>query len=210
MPRSSKTSVADSISNAKGFEPYWSDFCAETSSKLWLPTEIGLQGLDSTSSNFWSRKTVENSWFSIQLWQAQRQNSPPIFSPPFITSHAECTEWEAIAARKIRLYPTAAQKKLFKRWFGVSRLVYNRTVDHLNQPKESRQKHWMGAAKIIMADLPNFCKEVPYQVKKIAVKDAYQAFSNGCKKAKKTGEPFKLRFRSRRNPKQSCFIQIQP
>jgi putative transposase len=83
-------------------------------------------------------------------------------------------------------------------------------VDHLNQPKESRQKHWMGAAKIIMADLPNFCKEVPYQVKKIAVKDAYQAFSNGCKKAKKTGEPFKLRFRSRRNPKQSCFIQIQP
>jgi putative transposase len=51
---------------------------------------------------------------------------------------------------------------------------------------------------------------VPYQVKKIAVKDAYQAFSNGCKKAKKTGEPFKLRFRSRRNPKQSCFIQIQP
>jgi putative transposase len=64
----------------------------------------------------------------------------------------------------------------------------------------------MGAAKIIMADLPEFCNEAPYQVKKIAIKDAYQAFSNGCKKAKKTGEPFKLRFRSRKNPKQSCFI----
>jgi putative transposase len=64
----------------------------------------------------------------------------------------------------------------------------------------------MGAAKILMADLPDFCKDAPYQVKKISVKDAYQAFSNGCKKAKKTGEPFKLRFRSRKNPKQSCFI----
>lgn len=64
----------------------------------------------------------------------------------------------------------------------------------------------MGAAKVILADLPDFCKEVPYQVKKIAIKDAFQALSNGCKKAKTTGAPFNLRFRSRKNPKQSCFI----
>lgn len=64
----------------------------------------------------------------------------------------------------------------------------------------------MGAAKIILSDLPEFCKEVPYQVKKIAVKEAYSAFPNGSLKARRTGEPFKLRFRSRKHPKQSCFI----
>ena len=64
----------------------------------------------------------------------------------------------------------------------------------------------MGAAKIILAELPEWAKTIPYQVKKIAVEDAYKAFSNGVRKWKKQGEPFKLKFRSRKNPKQSCFV----
>ena len=64
----------------------------------------------------------------------------------------------------------------------------------------------MGAAKTILAELPEWAAEVPYQVKKMAVSDAYNAFSNGCKKAKKTGKGFTLRFRSRKNPRQSCYI----
>jgi putative transposase len=43
-------------------------------------------------------------------------------------------------------------------------------------------------------------------VKKIAVEDAYKAFSNGFRKAKKTGEAFSLSYRSRKDPRQSCFI----
>lgn len=64
----------------------------------------------------------------------------------------------------------------------------------------------MGAAKQILQTLPEWAKEIPYQVKKIAVEDAYKAFSNGCRKAKKTGEPFRLSFRSAKDPRQSCFI----
>lgn len=64
----------------------------------------------------------------------------------------------------------------------------------------------MGAAKDLLAVLPEFTKAVPYQVKKMAVSDAYRAFSNGCSKAKRTGQAFKLSFRSRKNPQQSCFI----
>ncbi len=64
----------------------------------------------------------------------------------------------------------------------------------------------MGAAKLILQSLPEWAGEIPYQVKKMAVDDAYKAASNGFKKIKKTGEPFKLKYRSRRNPKQSCFI----
>ncbi|SDX60307.1 putative transposase [Allochromatium warmingii] len=64
----------------------------------------------------------------------------------------------------------------------------------------------MGAAKIILASLPDWAGAIPYQIKKIAVKDAYTAFSNGIRKWKHTGAPFDLRLRSRKNPKQSCFI----
>lgn len=77
-------------------------------------------------------------------------------------------------------------------------------MELLNQP--TKPKHWMGAAKDIIAALPEFAKDVPYQVKKMAVSDAYKAFSNGCAKAKRTGQAFKLSFRSRKQPQQSCFI----
>ena len=66
----------------------------------------------------------------------------------------------------------------------------------------------MGAAKELLPTLPEWAKSIPYQVKKIAVEDAYKAFINGCRKAKKTGEQFCLKFRSRKDPNQSCFIPL--
>lgn len=74
----------------------------------------------------------------------------------------------------------------------------------LNSTKSPQ--HWMGSAKTLLAELPDWAKEVPYQVKKMAVSDAYKARSNGISKFKKTGEPFALKFRSLKNPQQSCYI----
>nr|WP_295407701.1 transposase [uncultured Thiocystis sp.] len=116
---------------------------------------------------------------------------------------------EVTKAKRIRIYPTTAQKSLFRQWLGTSRYVYNETVKHLDLPKEERAGHWMGAAKIVLPSLPSlpdWAGAIPYQIKKIAIEDAYTAFSNGVRKWKQTGEPFDLRFRSRKNPKQSCFI----
>jgi putative transposase len=64
----------------------------------------------------------------------------------------------------------------------------------------------MAAAKPMMADMPEWADGTPYQVKKIAVEDAFKAYSNGIKKFKKLGSTFSLRFRSKKNPKQSCFV----
>jgi putative transposase len=64
----------------------------------------------------------------------------------------------------------------------------------------------MQVAKEILADLPRFCSEVPYQIKKIAVKDAFQSFFTNVKKLKAGGKSFKLGFKSRKNPTQSCYI----
>lgn len=59
----------------------------------------------------------------------------------------------------------------------------------------------------MLADLPTWCKEIPYQIKSIAVKDACVALTNGKMKVKRGLIPFfELHFRSRKVPKQSCFI----
>lgn len=68
----------------------------------------------------------------------------------------------------------------------------------------------MDMAKDIFSEMDyDYVKVVPYQIKKIAVKDCYQALVNGCRKTKKTGETFKLSFRTRKTPKQSCYIPKQ-
>ena len=206
-PKSSKTLAAASTSSEKVFKPYWDDSCAATSSALWLPTVTDWHASASTPSASLSNETAANSWFSTRMLKsASKPNSLPIYSPSCIISLAACTDSVATRAKRIRVYPTPAQKNLFKRWFGTSRKTYNLTVDHLNQPKELRATHWMGAAKLILPTLPEWAKEIPYQIKKIAVEDAYKAFSNGCRKAKKTGEAFNLSFRSAKDPRQSCFI----
>lgn len=67
--------------------------------------------------------------------------------------------------------------------------------------------NWMEIAKRFTSTFTeSYVKEVPYQIKKIAVQDCYRAFMNGCRKAKKSREGFELSFRTRKNPKQSCYI----
>jgi putative transposase len=105
---------------------------------------------------------------------------------------------------KIRLFPDSQQRQTFKQWFGTSRFVYNRTVEHISKPDHNRS--WMEAFKIIREQFPSWANPIPFQVKKIATKDAFQALSNGIKKFKKTKQLSNLKFRSRKNPKQSCFI----
>ena len=206
-PKSSKTSAADSTSSAKGCVPYWNDFCAATSSELWCPTVTDLHGSESMLSSSLSNTTVENSWFSTQQWKpAAKLNSLPIYSPSSSISLAACTGSEVTKAKRVRIDPTPEQKTLFRQWLGTSRYVYNETVKHLNLPKGERAAHWMGAAKIILPSLPEWAAAIPYQIKKIAIEDAYQAFSNGMRQWRQSGEPFRLNFRSRRTPKQSCFI----
>jgi putative transposase len=86
----------------------------------------------------------------------------------------------------------------------VSRLVFNTTVKYLQEP--DTKANWKAIKGEILNGLPEFCKAVPYQIKSIAVKDACKAVSNAKQKYKKTGQVQSVRFRSRKNPYQSCYI----
>ena len=204
--KSLKTSGLESTSNEKDYAPYWTDCCAEISSSLLLPVETDSSDSDLNLSNIWSSPTVGKSWFSNNLFTVQNQNLPPIFSPSFTSSVVECTDSESTLRRsnKIRIFLNSEQKRIVRHWFGVSRFVFNRTVEYLQQPET--KANWKAIKGEILNSLPDWCNCVPYQIKSIAVKDACQAVSNAKKKCM-NGEGFnRVRFRSRKKPVQSCYI----
>ena len=68
--------------------------------------------------------------------QALNRNSPRIFSPSRTPSVAGCTHSAATKTRskRIRIYPTAAQRQTLKLWFYAARWFYNETVARLKEP----------------------------------------------------------------------------
>lgn len=87
---------------------------------------------------------------------------------------------------------------------GTSRYVYNETVKYLQQP--NTKANWKAIKTDIIKSLPDWSKEIPYQIKSIAIKDACTAVKNAKKKYKQTGQIQKVKFRSRRDKIQSCYI----
>jgi putative transposase len=212
-PKSSKTSAVDSTSKEKDCKPYWSDFCGALSSRLLLPVETDCVDSDLKSSSLWHSQTVAQSWFSQTLYTAQSPNSQQLFKPSFTSTAsrqqatvAECTDKTDTArrAKKLRIFLNPEQKALLKQWFGVSRFVYNATVKHLQEP--GTKASWMAIAPRILNALPDWAKPVPYQIKKIAVKDACIAVREAKRKFKQSGKINQCKFRSRKDRQQTVFI----
>jgi putative transposase len=202
-PKSSKTLAVDSTSKGKVYKPYWCDLCGEISSRLLLPVETGSVDSDLNYSTLWQSKTVEKSWFSIDLLTVLKPNSQQIFLPSFMSSVAECTDSEVIArkSRKIRLSLNPEQKAKVKHWFGVSRFVYNKTIEFLKEP--GTKANWMAIKTRI---LNSWCKTVPFQIKSMAIKDACLAVKAAKKSFGKDGQLRQCKFRSRKDRQQTVYI----
>ncbi|WP_364420578.1 transposase [Moorena sp. SIO3H5] len=133
-------------------------------------------------------------------------NLPQIFSPSFTSSPVGFTDSGSTVkkSKKIRLFLNPDQRTLIRKWFGVSRYVFNKTVKILQIGVV--KANWKAIKTGILHDLPEWCKDVPYQIKSIAIKDACTAVREAKKKSKKTSQINRVRFRSRKNPIQSCYI----
>jgi putative transposase len=205
-PKSSKISAQDSTLKGKDCKPYWSDLCGAISSQLLLPVATDCAGSDLNYSSSWQSKTVEESWFSTELFTVLKPNSQRIFWPSFTSLAVECTPGEVTArkSRKIRLFLNPEQKALIKQWFGVSRFVYNTTIKYLQEP--GTKANWMAIKTGILNSLPEWAKPVPFQIKSIAIKDACSAVKAAKQGFKKDGQIRQCRFRSRKNTKQSIYV----
>ena len=184
---------------------FYDDLCKNISSHL-----LSHKDIDNAMSE-WDKSSCAmtvKSWFSTKQVTVYNKNSQKTYWQSFMSSHAERMSSGAIQtkSRRIRIYPTLQQKHLFKQWFGVGRKVYNTCVNHFNE-KDIEFKGWMKMSKTVLSGLTeSYIKSVPYQIKNMSVKDSYTSWMSNCKKTKKSGKPFKLRYKSRKNPVQSCYI----
>ncbi len=136
--KSSRTSAADSTSSGKDLRPYWNAACKAISSQLWLPTATDSHGSALSSSNGLSSVTVDRSWFSARLLTpAQPTNFYKTCSQCLTSLLPKCADSVNTVTKSRRLYPTAEQKTLFRRWLGTARFVYNQTLAY---PKTLRAK----------------------------------------------------------------------
>ena len=218
-PRSSATSAPDSTSNAKDFLPYWSDYTREISSVLWSPTETVLRALGPNSSRPCSSAMAGSSWFSISETSAPRRSSRLIFSPSSRSSELGSTDCGDTVrkSRKIRLYPDARQRAELRRWFGAARYAYNQAVELLtadDAPPAVKTK----IRDVILPTLPPWHRSAPREVLVGAIFDACRAISAMKKRnaelardksrGSRQDEDFaRVRFRSRKNPRQTFTVQ---
>lgn len=197
----SKTSEVYLTSNENDYKPFWDESCEEISSLLLSHIQIDSADLETCLS-----KQENKSWFLTEDKFNQIKDSQKNFLQSYKTSFVECERLDTqIKSRKIRIYPTQQQKILFKKWFGVSRKFYNETLVIY---KNGSDKIWYKVyQEIAEKNKENeYIKSVPYQVKNIAVKDYTDALFINKRKAKRLGKPFEMKFKSKKNPKQSCFI----
>jgi putative transposase len=207
----SETLEGDSTSKEKVLKPFWNERCCELTSHLWLPAETDLQDLELTSFDKSLNRTLENSWFSKRLFFRQNKSSPTICSISSTYFQQECVDLEVIKSKSIKLSLTPTQHRTFKHWHDVSRYVYNQalnfmiiyeTCEELGVKKPS----WMDIKKMFTRTLPEWTKDVPFQIKGIAVKEAVEAFWATLKGHKGKKGKIYFNFRSWKDPVQSCFI----
>ena len=174
--------------------------------KSLLPTETDFADLDLNCLNGSSLKTLSNSWFSnnksFLLNKSLFQTCSPL-SPSFRVEFTD-SENTVTRSRKIRVYPNKEQKRILSNWFGASRLAYNKTVEFLKQSDTKAQ--WKSIKTDLLHDMPDWSKEVPYQIKSVAIRDCCQAVSAAKRKFRQTGKFNEVKFRSKKRGDNNLFI----
>ena len=199
--------------------PYWNETIAAFSNSVWLPIGTADHSAAINRAHGWASKTAANSWFSTNRISAPNPGLHTLYSPTAVQATTVRTTAGATKqqARRIQLYPDSTQKLAIATWLTASRWTYNLTVEILQSGIPAVWKH---IASMVMPEVKALHPEwdsVPYQVKRTAVRDACRAMSNvkifnlelkdsqthGNRAAEEFAE---LGYRSRQNPRQSCYI----
>ena len=199
--------------------PYWNETIAAFSNSVWLPIGTADHSAAINRAHGWASKTAANSWFSTNRISAPNPGLHTLYSPTAVQATTVRTTAGASKrqARRIQVYPDTTQKLAIATWLTASRWTYNLTVEILQSGIPAVWKH---IASMVMPEVKALHPEwdsVPYQVKRTAVRDACRAMSNiktfnmelksDQAQGKRTNEDCaQLGYRSRKNPKQSCYI----
>lgn len=182
--------TTQSKDNDRALQPFWNKQCADITSRIWMPTAVNA-----------TTQVINNTWFDASMSRHDAAGQFPSFEFSIATQQLDTP----LKTRKIRIYPTAEQRSIMRQMMGTARYVYNQTVEYLKQ--DGTKASWMGIKGGIINSLPEWAKEIPYQVKAVAVRDACGAVKNAKLKCKQTGKFNEVSFRSRKAPRQSLFVR---
>ena len=202
-----QTSVLGLIGNGKALKPFWTEQCVDISQRLWLPIETASVG---SPLNFWSGSSSvmeSHSWFSMKKMDIpQTKNSPMTFYPSYMFIPVE--KWDAdgtlrIRTRKIRLYPTPKQKKVFKMWMGTRRFLYNKVLDKIKNGLEEINFFDLRNKFVTAKNVPTNEKwqlETPKDIRAGAIRDLVKNYKTAFANLKNRQiNHFKMGFVSKRD-----------
>ena len=132
--------------------------------------------------------------------------------------------------RKVRIYPSADLKQRFASYFGATRHVYNKAIEFITEASEDHRKakdeakegekpkSGISSASVRAASVRKnsdikdgsddaWLKDVQYLSRIDAADEAFTSYKTNVRQViEKKKTHFKLRFRTKRNPTQSCYI----
>ncbi len=201
--------------NAK---PFWNDKIRKISDKLFLPSNDNINMIDENIS--------KNSWFQVKQYHP---NEKPEFKLKYETPVVDMSE-DATIIKKIKLKMNPTQKYYLRQFIGTYRYYYNRCVKikretwfyvYPNESKESdkkkislkidKSKFYLDKCyvrSLLGGNKPNWIfDKFPVHLINNALFECLKNFDNCMSKFKKTGKPFKLKFKNKRKNIQTMNLE---
>lgn len=227
------SNIPDDLKNTGCF-PFWNEHSSEWSGRL--PSCIMGNLLDLTIVN-WTTSTQRlalNSWFTVNMKAHTLMSTPqhpannideqilnlgnnkPVKKAK-ISSISKKVYDHPLRSRIIRIYPTNEQREGLDRWFGAVRFCYNKLVERFRKVGQGGVNLTAMTAVIKETEQVNtWLKDIPCEIKGVAVMDFYQAREGHFAKLKKMrskGPNVQLdatfKFRSKRDYQQSFSVRAR-
>lgn len=190
------------ISKEGDLSRFWTDSHLALSKKLLSLTRTDSVDLDSRSSSALRNRTTEDSWFLAKHRSLLKKNlcrtlfSSSMYSPVEFTASGNTL----IKSRKTRIYPKREDLQKFRKYLGLSRYWFNKTVEHLKKP--GTVASLFKVRSIQQEEHPAWAFDCPQRIREHAMREACGAVGNAKIKCKQSGQFQEVHFRKKKDPRQ--------
>lgn len=213
---SSKMLEAESILNDLGSPDYLKMSWILKLRQSLCPTKTDFVGLDLNLLSGFANKEAQKSWYITMIKEKDQMNlnSPKTFwQSATFSSQKEMVKKQleiekqpkTLKTRLCHLNLSPRQAKLFRKWFGAYRFVYNKCVEIHSEFKSQKEKraYILNGSSPLKQQFP-WLTEFPYDLLDEAIRDFMKAVKTCHTLLKKQKiKFFKIAFKSRKSPSQS-------
>lgn len=199
--------------------PFWNSNIENISKNIFLPSDDNIKPLPK-----YTKKFNKGKWFKSEFYkECSEHNDDIIFTPS--------TDDDMInKVVKIKIYPTPIQLATIKRFMGVYRYFYNRTISYCNNIKDNESFYyidasdkntkvtvecpkskyaWFSLKKILYTNFPEWLTNIKFEAHscKQAIKEALTNVITNIQKYKKTNKQFKMNFKTKKDLRQVLILE---